>query len=236
MEFEIFALKTTDLKFLSVWQPPFIAFSWEGVKWGCVCLLGLSFLFRPFRGRGRASDPLHPSSLMQCIAPKSSCAAGILQPNSACCTTGSSCLGSGSQSTHSGFQLKLFLWEHPAAFISLGQIQIFCIVLCYGDCYIAKQLKIKHRQYGKNETTVSVLGTESISPPFQVILQFSLGRQAFTQYYRQQVCQLLSVWVVPSACSGCRIPPSSNWELWIGSNRDLLKNMWFFPFITTATR
>ena len=69
-------------------------------------------------------------------------------------------------------------------------------MLCYGDCHIAEQLKIKHQQYGKDETTVSVLGTDSISPPFQDVLQYlapSWEDRPLLQCQGQQVCGLLSV-------------------------------------------
>lgn len=86
-------------------------------------------------------------------------------------------------------------------------------MLCYGDCHTAEQLKIKHQQYGKDEAIVSVLGTDSISPPFQDVLQYlapSWEGRPLLQCHGQQVCRLRSVWIIPSAHSGCRVLPSSD--------------------------
>lgn len=88
----------------------------------------------------------------------------------------------------------------------------FFFMLCYGDCHTAEQLKIKHQQYGKDEAIVSVLGTDSISPPFQDVLQYlapSWEGRPLLQCHGQQVCRLRSVWIIPPAHSDCRVLPSS---------------------------
>lgn len=43
----------------------------------------------------------------------------------------------------------------------------FFFMLCYGDCHIAEQLKMNHQRHSRDESTGSVLGTASISPPVQ---------------------------------------------------------------------
>lgn len=84
-----------------------------------------------------------------------------------------------------------------------GEFRFF--MLCYGDCHIAEQLKIKHQHHGKDENTVSVPGTDSTSPPFQDALQYlapSWEDRPLLQCPGQRGCGLLSVQIVPSTCSG----------------------------------
>lgn len=112
--------------------------------------------------------PVGPSSLMECFALKRFCATGVPQPNYARVVP---------QEMVQALKWFILAFNPNYGFENIQQLsylqgKFWFFMLCYGDCHIAEQLKIKHQQHDKDENTASVLGTDSISPSFQDILQY----------------------------------------------------------------
>jgi len=109
MEFELFGLEITELKFPSVRQPPDCSFL-MGWREGVVSFLGLSFLFRPVKRRVRASGSgvsFQPYGRFRSQKPL--CRWGPPAELCAGRSVGNGRLSSGSPRAQSGVQFKLWL-------------------------------------------------------------------------------------------------------------------------------